>query len=357
MLRSAKYLSFFLVLMIMLAGCSAGGADSAAEGDASAAKEEKKIVVYSPHGEDMLNGMAEKFEKDTGIKVEFLTMGGGELVDRIRAEKENPQADVIYGNPSSVFNEMKTDGLLEKSSPSWAGSIDPMFKDKDGYWYGTIQTPVVMFYNNKALDAKDAPKDWTDLADPKYKDQIIVRSTTSAASRAAFASLIDQFDQKGTLEKEGWDFLKKMDSNIKKQVSDSSLMFQSIARQEGSISFWTLDGIIENIEKNKMPFTMVDAKSGSPVITDGIAMIKGAKHPSAAEKFIEYAGSKETQTELAKDFNRMPTNKEALKASPDWMKNFNYKPMDVDWENLAVHSSEWLQKYEDNIRDTSKVQQ
>lgn len=355
MLRNRKFLFIFLLLTLALAGCSSGA--SSEEGSAPKAEEEKKVVVYSPHGEDMLKKVADKFKEETGIEMEFLTMGGGELVDRIRAEKENPQADIIYGNPSSVFNEMKNDQLLAESSPSWAKNLDPIFKDKDNYWYGTIQTPVVMFYNHDALDPKDAPKDWTDLKAPKYKDQIVVRSTTSAASRATFASLIDQYDQKGTLDTEGWAYLKAMDSNIKKQFSDSSLMFQSIARQEGSIGFWTLDGVMDNIENNNMPFTMINAKSGSPVITDGIAVIEGAKHKTAAEKFIEFAGSSEVQAMLAKDFNRMPTSKDALETAPDWMKNFDYKPMNVDWENLAEHSSEWLQNYEDNIRDSSKVEQ
>ncbi|MTH54231.1 extracellular solute-binding protein [Bacillus mangrovi] len=357
MFRNVKFLSFFLIVIVALTGCSSSAADQPSGSNASKEEGDQKVVVYSPHGEEMLQEVAGMFKEETGIEMEFLTMGGGELVDRIRAEKANPQADIIYGNPSSVFNEMKNDNLLAESSPTWAKEIDPMFKDQDNRWYGTIQTPVVMFYNHDVLSEQDAPKDWKDLADPKYKDQIIVRSTTSAASRATFASLIDQYDQQGTLEKEGWDFIKQMDSNIKKQVSDSSMVFQAIAREEGSIGFWTLDGVIDNVENNNMPFTMVNAESGSPVITDGIAVIEGAKNQSAAEKFIEFAGSKEVQEKLANDFNRMPTNKEALQSSPDWMKNFDYKAMDVDWENLAENSSEWLQNYEDNVRDSSKVEQ
>ncbi len=332
-----------LSLFALMIGCSAGGGEG------------KKVVVYSPHGKEIMSEVSKWFKDETGIDVAYLTMGGGELVDRIRAEKENPQADVIYGNPSSVFNQLKKEGLLSEFVPTWAEKIDPLFKDVDRKWYGTIQTPVVLFYNHDALSADKAPQDWFDLGDPKYKGQIIFRSTTSAASRATLSGLMDYFYQKGTLESEGWNFFKAMDSNVKKYVSDSSIMFQSLARQEGSISFWTLDGVIDNIEKNKMPFTIVRAKSGSPIITDGVAIINGAKHKDAAQKFVEFVGRADIQEKLANQFNRMPTHPDAMSKAPEWMKKFDYKPMNINWDNLAENQSEWIQYFEDNIRDSAKV--
>lgn len=316
-----------------------------------------KVVVYSPHGDEILNAVSEAFTKQTGISVEFLTAGGGELVDRVRAESANPVADVMYGNPSSVFMEMKNQGLLQAYTPSWAADLDPYFKDAEGFWAGTIQTPVVIFYNSEMLTADQAPKDWSDLADPKYKDQIILRSTTSAASRAAFASLAYQFDKQGTLETDGWNFFRAFDQNTKRYVYDSGLMFQGIGRMEGAVSFWTLDGVSTNQTKNNLPLTIVNATSGSPVITDAIGIIAGAKDPENAKKFIDFAGSEANQILLANQFNRMPTLKSALAQSPGWMTKFEYKIMDVDWGRLAVKQSEWIQYIEDNIRDSGKVEQ
>ena len=106
-------------------------------------------------------------------KVEFLEIAGGELVDRIRAEKANPQADIIYGSLSSVFIELKNEGILQPYTASWDADIAEVFKDSEGYWYGTIQTPVVLFYNHNRMDAADAPQDWFDLIKPEYKDELI----------------------------------------------------------------------------------------------------------------------------------------------------------------------------------------
>jgi len=317
---------------------------------------QQTVVVYSPHGQDMLTDMTEQFVKETGIRMEFLAMGGGEIVDRLRAEKDNAQADIMYGNPSSVFVELKQQGLWQPFTPTWAKELESYFKDADGTWFGTIQTPVFIFYNNKTLSAANAPKDWWELIDPKYHDQLIFRSTTSAASRATFACLMYQFDKKGTLQTEGWSFFRKLDANTKRHVYNSSLMFQAIARGEASMGFWILSDITDSVTKNNMPFTIVNAASGSPVITDAIALVKGAKHPEAAKKFIEFAGRPATQAQLAVKYSRMPTHPDALRQAPAWMKQLTYKVMDVDWTRLSQKQSEWLQYYEDNIRDAAKVQ-
>lgn len=317
--------------------------------------EEQKVIVYTPHGEEMLTELADQFEDETGITVEFLIAGGGELVDRIRAERANPQADVLYGNPSSVFSELAADGLLQQYEPSWAGDIDPLFKDSDDYWFGTIQTPVVLFYNEQMLTPTEAPRDWLDLADSAYDDMIIFRSTTSAASRAWHASMMEQFDKRGVLESDGWDFFAALDANVKRYVSNSSLMFQAIGRQEAAIGFWTLSGVIQNRDDNNIPLRIVDATSGSPVITDGIGIIAGAPNPGPAQRFVDYVGSAAVQAQLANDYNRMPTHPDALLDSPAWMGEFTYRVMDVDWGRLAEMQSEWIQYFEDEVRDSAKV--
>lgn len=322
---------------------------------ARGAAEQETVVVYSPHGDEIMTAVADRFESETGIKVEFLTGGGGELADRIRAEAANPQADVFYGNPSSVFSEMGGQGLFETYTPSWAAELQPFFKDPAGYWFGTIQTPVVLFYNKDMLSAADAPKDWLDLVQPKYRNQIIFRSTTSAASRAWHAAMMEQFDRRGVLQTEGWNAFRGLDRNVKRYVSDSSLMFQAIARQEAAIGFWTLSGVTTNIRDNNMPLEIVDATSGSPVITDAIAIVANAKHLDAAKAFVEFAGRPDVQSMLANDFGRMPTHPDALRDAPDWMASFTYRIMDVDWKRLAEKQSEWIQYYEDSIRSAAKV--
>jgi len=313
---------------------------------------EDKVVIYSTHGEAMLESVADEFEKETGVTVEFINLKG-ELADRIRAEKENPQADIMFGGASSIFMELKEEGLYQQYETTWANDLNPLFKDNENYWYGTIQTPVMMFYNTDILTAEEAPKDWADLTKPEYKDQLVFRNALSSSAKATYSSLLQQFENTDTLD-EGWTFMKALDGNTKQYFSSGSLMFQAIGRKEASISFATLNSIIDNKIKNEMPLEVIDAINGSPVITDGIGMIKGAKHPNAAKAFMEFAGGVKIQALFANEFNRMPTHPEAIKMSPEWMSEITFKIMDVDWAKLSTIQSEWMQKWDTNVKSISK---
>lgn len=313
---------------------------------------EEKVVIYSTHGEDMLEVVADEFTKETGVKVDFLNLKG-ELADRVRAEKANPQSDIMYGAPSSVFIELKNEGLFAAGMPTWAASLDPIFKDAEGYWYGTIQTPVVMFYNADVIAKDKAPKDWSDLARPEYRGQLVFRNALSSSARATYTAILQQYEKRNDMDK-GWALLKGIDANTKQYFSSGSLLFQAIGRKEASISFSVISDVIDNRINNKMPLEIVNAASGSPIITDGIAMINGAKHPNAAKAFLEFAGGEKIQTLLAEKFNRMPTLPAALAKAPQWMAEITVQPMDVDWGTLAGKQSEWMQKWDTDVKDSSK---
>lgn len=354
-MRFKRILNFMIiaVLAFSLVACTNNEtADSdVSEAPASTGLEDK-VVVYSTHGEDMLEMVANEFEKETGVKVEFINLKG-ELADRVRAEKANPQSDVMFGAASSVFIELKNEDLFDKYEPSWVGDIKPIFKDSEGYWFGTIQTPVMMFYNSDVIAPENAPKDWADLTKPEYKDQLVFRNALSSSARAMFSALIQQYEKKGELDK-GWEFMKAMDANTKQYYGSGSLQFQAIGRKEAGISFATLSSIIDNKVENNIPLEIVDAQSGSPVITDCIGLIKGAKHPNAAKAFIDFAGGVKIQSMYANEFNRMPTHPEAIKNAPEWMGEMDFKVMDVDWGELSSKQSEWMQKWDSEIKDNNK---
>lgn len=313
---------------------------------------EDKVVVYSTHTESMLEVVADAFTEKTGVKVDFINLKGA-LADRVRAEKANPQSDVMYGAPSSVYLELKGEDLFTPCAPSWADAIDPLFKDNEGYWYGTIQTPVMLFYNSEMLTKDQAPKDWSELANPEYQGKLVFRNALSSSARATYSALLQQYERDSKLDA-GWNFLKAMDANTKQYYGSGSLMFQAVGRKEAAVSFMVLNAIIDNKLKNKMPLEVIDATSGSPVITDGIALIKGAKHPNAAKAFIEFTGSAKIQALLANKFNRLPTHPDALADSPKWMAESTFKIMDVDWLDLAAKQSAWIQKWDSEIKDSGK---
>lgn len=343
-----------LAMVFGLVGCNSNTPKEVTPSEAptgASSELEDKLVIYSTHSEEMLEAVSDAFTEKTGVEVEFINLKG-ELADRVRAEKENPQADIMFGGASSLFIEMTEEGIFEPSTPTWAEELDPMFKDAEGNWYGTIKTPVMMFYNKEMLTNEQAPKDWTDLAKEEYKGLIVSRDSASSSIRSTMMSLIFQSYKNDKID-EAWSFLKNLDTNMKNYYNSETMLFQAIGKKEAAISYATQSSIIDNITKNNMPLEIIDAESGSVIITDGIAAIKNAQHPNAAKAFVEFAGSAEIQAKFANEFNRIPTLNSALKDCPEWMQT-EYKAMDVDWSVLSEKQSEWLQKWDSEIRNADK---
>ncbi|NLY35774.1 MAG: extracellular solute-binding protein [Tissierellia bacterium] len=315
-------------------------------------KLEDKLLIYSTHSEDLISMVADEFEKETGVTVEFINLKG-ELAERVEAEKNNPQADVMFGGASNLFMDLKEKDLFESFEPEWVDKLDPLFKDSENFWFGTIKTPVALFYNTEVVDVEDLPKDWSDLADEKYEGELIFRNALSSSARVMYSALLQQYEKNSTLD-EGWEFMKGLDKNTKQYFDSGSLMMQSIGRKEASISFSTLNDVLDNKLNNDLPIEIVNLGSGYPVITDAIAVIKNSPHPVAAKAFVEFAGSAKIQSMLANEFNRMPTHPDAYADSPEWMAEVTFNVMDVDWANLAAKQSEWMQKWDTQIKDAGK---
>lgn len=131
------------------------------------------------------------------------------------------------------------------------------------------------------------------------------------------------------------------------------MMYAALGKGEAAVSWAVLSDIITNQTKNEMPFEIIDAESGSVVLTDCIAAIKNAPYPNAAAAFVEFAGSKEVQAMIANQFNRIPTLDSALPDCPEWMQT-SYKAMDIDWSNISKNQSQWLEKWETDVIDANK---
>lgn len=313
---------------------------------------EDSLVVYSTHSEEMLETICDTFTEKTGVEVEFINLKG-ELADRVRSEKDNPQADIMFGGDTATYMLLQEEGCYEPTTPSWAEDLADDYKDAKGYWYGTYKTPVVMFYNKDLMSAEEAPKDWSDLVKEEYQGKIISRDSLSSSMRSTIASLVSFYSEKDG-EEAAWDYVTKLNANTKNYYNSGSMMFQAIGKGEAAISMAVLDNVIDNRDNNNMPLEIIDAESGAITITDCIAAIKNAPHPNAAAAFVEFVGSKEGEELIANSFNRMPALDAALENAPEWMQT-GYAPMKLDWSVISENQTNWLEKWETNILDASKA--
>jgi iron(III) transport system substrate-binding protein len=249
-----------------------------------------------------------------------------------------------------MFEQAREEGLLEKYKPSYANALADEFHAKDYSWTGTFQTPEVIMYNTKEISRQEAPKDWDDLLDKKWKDRIIIRyPLASGTMRTIFSAMIYRFYKESKDPKGGYEWLKKLDANTKEYAANPEMMYSKIARGEGSLTVWDMPDVVMLKETKHYPFDYVIPESGTPVLTDGIALVKGGKHPQAAKEFYEFVNSKEAVKILAEKYYRIPTRND-IDNLPAWVTETKIKPMELDWDLIQKNEKEWMKYWDENIK-------
>lgn len=371
-LKKSMLLMVIAICGMILAGCMAGSGDNNNGNDvnnnanannnntndnADTGDLEDKVVVYSPHGTDILTEFQEQFEAEYGIKMEFLDMGSQEILDRVRSEKNNPQADVWWGAPQVNFNQAKDEGLLAEYKPSYADALDEIYHDPDWMWSGTSMTPQVIMYNTNEISEDEAPKEWDELLDPKWEDEIIIRyPLASGGMRTIFSAIIYDTYKDTDSPDEGFEWLQKLDDNTKEYSANPEIMYNQVAKGVGTLSMWNMPDTVQLAEEKDYPFGYNIPSSGTPVITEGIAILEGAPNPNAAEAFYEFVNSPEATKLLAEEFYRIPTRDDVTDL-PDWITETEINPMVIDWEVFEEMSDEWMDYWDNNIKGQDKHQE
>jgi iron(III) transport system substrate-binding protein len=335
---------FIVVGLAALAGCTSGGGKTA-------------IVVYSPHGKEMLGEFEHRFEEaHPDVDVQWLDMGSQDAYDRIRTERDNPQADIWWGAPMTAFDRAAGEGLLDRYVPAWDTAEPPEFKSPDGYWYGTFITPEVIMYNTEMLSAQEAPADWDALLDARWRDKIIIRyPLASGTMRIIFSALIEREISRTGDSTAGFMWLRKLDANTKTYVADPTQLYLRVARQEAPLTVWDLPDVQLQVETNHYPFGYVIPSSGTPLVTDCIAIVKGTKHPEPARAFYEFVTSQESMIRQATGFYRIPTRKDIPASSlPQWISKLTLRPMQVNWRAIALREKDWMKEWDEQVKGSGK---
>src|SRR2546429_7745288 len=116
------------------------------------------LVIYSPHGRDLLTLLERRFEQlHPDVDVRWLDMGSQEVYDRLRSERANPQADVWFGGPATILARGADDSLLEPFAPTWAAAIAPPRRGPGDRSIAAYETPALIGYAAQAIRPPAAP--------------------------------------------------------------------------------------------------------------------------------------------------------------------------------------------------------
>lgn len=316
-----------LMSAAILAGCAAGTTATTAAGTSAATTAAATTTAAKPFEGETLSillayGGAQasfaNFTEKTGIKLEYLDISTGKALAQMQAEGGKTTADVWFGGGVDSYLAAKDLGYLEKYVSPEAAKIDAQFKDAEGYWTTLALVPAGFMVNNNVLKelGLDAPKTWEDLADPKYKGEIIMADP--AISGTQYAILNGLIQALG--EEAGWDLWTRIDANCEIYAKGGGEPAPKTGAGEYAIGVLAITGGVYELEK-QYPVTLVAPEDFIPWTPAPIAIFANSSKKEAAKVLVDYMLSKEGQEELIKADARIMARPDV--AVPEVMKQID----------------------------------
>jgi iron(III) transport system substrate-binding protein len=313
------------------------------------------LTIYTGRDKDevahVIDLFTQKFPQYKG-HVNTITLGAQAALDRLRAEKSNPQAGFLWGGTLQGLEQAANEGLLVPSNPANANLIDASRKDPQGRWYAEMLLPEVIIYNHDLVKPDQAPKDWDDLITPAYKDKIVIRDVmASGTMRTIYSAMIYRQYEKTESADAGYEWLKKLDANTAVYTPTPDDMYLKLDRGVGTVTLWNLQDALIQPLKNNRPWSYVIPASGVPVLLDGLGVVNNPGSMQAAIDFENFILEPHLQAQLAKDYYQIPAIQISDSEKPEWLARLDIKEMKIDWNLLSQKQTDWMNYWSQNIKN------
>ena len=308
----------------------------------------KQVVVYTSLDQIFSEPILREFEKETGIKVRAVydveaTKTTG-LVNRLIAEKNNPQADVFWNSEVGRTVTLKKKGVLAPYVSPSAQDIPEQFMDPEGYWAGFAARARVLIYNKNKVINEEIPESIFDLTKPKWKKQVALAyplfGTTATHAAALFVYLGDE---------KAKEYFRDLRANEVAIVDGNSTAKDRVANGALKIGFTDTDDVNVALEQKKpvgMIFPDQDGM-GTLLIPNTVALISGGPNPENGKKLVDYLLSPDVESRLAYSGSLQMPLRPAVPKPDDVPSIDSLIFMKVDFEKIAdkmEESGRFLQK-------------
>ena len=281
----------YLVVIVLLSSCMPNTNKS------------KEINIYSQRHYDSDKMQYKKFEEKTGIKVNVTKAGADELIQRLKNEGDNSQADLFITVDVGKLWQASDMGLFQKFNDQKVfDNIDPQFLDKNGFWVPVTYRSRVVVYSNERVKKEDLST-YEDLANEKWRGRLLVRSSSNAYNQALMSSLVANLGPEAVTS---WS--EAVVKNFARDPKGSDRdQVKAIAAGQGDIAIVNsyYIGLLlasekeEEINAGKAVSVFFpnqgDGERGAHINVSGIALAKNAPNKENAIELIKYLTSVEGQ--------------------------------------------------------------
>lgn len=355
-----KFISLCLVLCMAMSLLACGGnknndakdpkaseaskdtSKDAAEESKDAKKDAGNLVIYCPHPLEFINPLVSEFESQTGVKVEVIAAGTGELLKRVESEQNNPLGDIFWGGSLSTMKPSAH--LFEAYKSVNEEFVQDSMKNVEGSLTRFTDIPSVIMVNTDLIgDIK--VEGYEDLLNPELKGKIAHCDPSKSSS--SYEHLINMLYAMGKGDPEaGWDYVDKFCENLDgKLLSGSSAVYKGVADGEYAVGLTFEEGGAKYVADGA-PVKLVYMKEGVISKPDGVYIIKNAKNMENAKKFIDFITGKEAQTIIVDKLNRRSVRTDV--PAPSYLEPKEKINIIYDDEKVVNEKKEeWLEKFND----------
>lgn len=316
---------------------------------ATAAFAETELTVYTSVEAVDLERYKDTFEKaNPDITINWVRDSTGIMTAKLLAEKNNPQADVVWGVAATSLLLLKSEGMLEPYAPAGVEKLDPKFVDSatPPSWVGMDAYVAALCYNTVEAEklGLTAPTSWEDLTKPEYKGHVVMPNPNSSGT--GFLDVSAWIQMFG--EDEAWTFMDGLHENIAAYTHSGSKPCKMAASGETVIGVsFEFPGAKAKAEG--APIDIIFPSEGSGWEAEATAIIVGTPNLEAAKTLVDWS--------ITKEANEMYNVGYAVVAYPGVAKPVEHLPEDVaskmienDFEWAANNRSkilaEWQKRYD-----------
>lgn len=341
MSRLLKILFATVLLFGTLAACSSDNGDDDDNGDGNGDDQYGgSLVVYSPNSDGEIEGLLYYWGEKYGVEIELQSMGTGEVLSKLQAEKENPQADVMFGG-MNLGAWMSNQDLFQAYTAEGDDLLPEGYQNKTGYFTNYLLSGSNLLVNTDleaelGLDIQG----YADLLDPALKGKIAMGDATGSSS--AFAQLTNMLLVMGDgsyYDDAAWDFMDKFIENLDgKVLGSSSAVYNNTYQGEFVVGATYEDPSVALITDGAENLRVVYPEEGAVWLPAASAIVDGAPNVENAQRFLDFLISDEGQTIVASLTNR-PVNIDIPNTNPNMIPfseiNLAFEDIEFVAENRA----------------------
>jgi iron(III) transport system substrate-binding protein len=308
----------------------------------AAAKAEGRVDMYGAYPTEAIQPVLDAFQKDTGLKLDYIRIPTAKMYDRVLAEFAAGKLEADYADLTdlTLIKEWVSRGVLATHKVPWDAKIAPELKDANGKWYYIVRPVYVIAVNTAEVAEKDYPKSWKDTLDPKWKGKVGMQSIDAGGSAITLHSFLRM-----KVADNAWTLLGQNDPRFYATIAPVG---NDLVRGRIPIAYIDANTVIAQV-KEGAPLKMIFPSEGIASFGAFGNVTATAKHPNAAKVWMNYVTSKHGSSIMATSgaYGTHPD------ATPPEAPGYTFPPSNKVWTISAeqwdkIHES-WVQEWKDVV--------